>query len=288
MLISFEWLAPIVAIGIFIVMFTLGLRLGAEQIAAALQRRGVLAAALFAVIVPVPALAVLAVKLLGVKGVVAAGIVLMAISPGAPVALRRALDAGGHRDFAPALHLAVVALAVVSVPAFVLVLDWIFDKDFSVTPFQIGRQVFFAQLLPMSLGAALRARRGEFAARIEPGVARISNGLILVISVLVLLDLRDIIGDVGWLPTVAGIVMTVCALAIGAAFAGRDLEVRPAAAVAAAMRNPGLALVIATVNRFPPGVVQAVIGYTLGMGLVILAFMQWRKRRHQEARRLPG
>jgi BASS family bile acid:Na+ symporter len=288
MLISFEWLAPIVAIGIFIVMFTLGLRLGTEQIAAALQRRGVLAAALFAVIVPVPALAVLAVKLLGVKGVVAAGIVLMAISPGAPVALRRALDAGGHRDLAPALHLAVVMLAVVSVPAFVLVLDWIFDKDFSVTPLQIGRQVFFAQLLPMSLGAALRARRPAFAARIEPGVARISNGLILVISVLVLFDLPGIIGDVGWLPTVAGIAMTVCALAIGAAFAGRDLEVRPAAAVAAAMRNPGLALVIATVNRFPPGVVQAVIGYTLGMGLVIFAFLQWRRRRHQESRRLPG
>ena len=112
MLIPFEWLGLAVAVGIFVVMFALGLRLGREQISAAWQRRVVLAAVLFAVVVPVPALAVIAVKLAGLKGAVAAGIVLMAISPGAPVAMRRALDAGGHQEFAPALHLAVVVLAV--------------------------------------------------------------------------------------------------------------------------------------------------------------------------------
>ena len=46
----------------------------------------------FAVVIPVPALAVLFVTLLDLKGPVAAGIVLMSISPGAPVALRRAID----------------------------------------------------------------------------------------------------------------------------------------------------------------------------------------------------
>jgi len=277
-LIPFQWLGPIAAVGVFIVMFALGLLLGREQIAAALQRRGVLAAALFAVLVPVPALAVLAVKLLAIKGAVAAGIVLMAISPGAPVAMRRALDAGGHRQFAPALHLAVVMLAVVSVPVTLAILDWIFAKDFSVTPFHIGRQVFFAQLLPLLLGAMLRARRPEFAARIEPRIARVGNALILAIIVLVLFNLPGIIGQVGWVPTIAGALMTVCALAIGGAFAGRDAEVRPAAALAAAMRNPGLALVIVTVNRVPPEVAAAVLGYTLGMGLVVIAFLQWRKR----------
>ena len=42
------------------------------------------------------------------------GIMLMAISPGAPVALRRSLDAGGHRSFAPALQIAVAILAEVT------------------------------------------------------------------------------------------------------------------------------------------------------------------------------
>ncbi len=47
---------------VFVVMFTLGLMLGREQIAAALARRVVLAAVIFAVVVPIPALAVLIVK----------------------------------------------------------------------------------------------------------------------------------------------------------------------------------------------------------------------------------
>ena len=283
MLIPFEWLGLAVAVGIFVVMFALGLRLGREQVSAALQRWIVLAAVLFAVVLPVPALAVLVVKLAGLKGAVAAGIVLMAISPGAPVAMRRALDAGGNRDFAPALHLAVVALAVVSVPVSLLVLDWIFEKDFSVTPLHIARQVFFAQLLPLALGAALRALRPALAARIEPPVARLSNLLILVITVVVLLNLPGTIADVGYLPTVAGVVFTACALAIGAAFAGRDREVWPAAAVAVGMRNPGLALVIVAVNKIPFAVAEAVLGYTLGMGLTIIAFLRWRNRARPDA-----
>jgi hypothetical protein len=37
--------------------------------------------------------------------------------------------------------------------------------------------------------------------------------------------------------------------------------------------------VIATVNHAPPGVTAAVIGYALGLGVTIVAFVQWSKRR---------
>ncbi len=278
MLIPFQWIGLFATVVVFLVMFTLGLMLGREQIAAALQRRVVLLAIVFAVLVPVPALAVLAVKLFGLTGPVAVGIVLMAISPGAPVALRRALDAGGDRAFAPTLHLSIVILAVVTVPLTVAILDWIFAKDFAVTPLHIGRQVFFAQLLPMALGAALRAARPALAARLETPLARIGNLLLAVMGLAVLVDMPAIVAAAGWAPMVAGVCITLGALAVGAAFAWRDPAVRPAAAIAAAMRNPGLALVIATVNGAPPSVTAAVIGYALGLGLTIVAYLQWRKR----------
>ena len=57
MLIPFQWIGPVAAVAVFTVMFALGLMLGREQIAAALERRVVLAAVVFAVVVPVPALA---------------------------------------------------------------------------------------------------------------------------------------------------------------------------------------------------------------------------------------
>jgi len=277
-LVPFRWVGLLATVTVFVVMLSLGLMIGREQIQAAMQRRNVLAAAVFAVIVPVPAVAVLWVKGFGLVGPVAAGIVLMAISPGAPIALRRALEAGGHRGVAPALHLAIVMLAVVTVPASVAILDWIFAADFAVTPFHIGRQVFFSQLLPLALGAALRAFGPALAARLEPLLARVGSVLLLVLGAFLLADSPAIIADVGWAPTIAGVGMTVCSLAIGWTFAWRDAEVRPAAAVAAAMRNPGLALVIATVNHAPAGVTSAVIGYTLGLAVTIVAFLQWRKR----------
>jgi hypothetical protein len=131
----------------------------------------------------------------------------------------------------------------------------------------------------MALGASLRAMRPVLAAKLEAPLGRIGNGLLLALAILVLADMPAIIGAVGWTPMFAGVGITVCALAVGAAFAWRDPDVRPVGAIAAAMRNPGLALVIATVNQAPPAVTAAVIGYALGLGLTIVGFLQWRKRR---------
>jgi bile acid:Na+ symporter, BASS family len=273
-----QWIGLFAVAVVFVIMFALGLMLGREQIAAALARRVVLAAVIFGVVVPIPALAVLIVKLFHLPPPVAAGIILMSISPGAPVALRRALDAGGDRHFAPALHLAIVLLAVLTVPASVVILDWIFNAQFTVTPLDIGRQVFFAQLLPLALGATLRAWRPALAETLEPRLARLGNLLLLAFGVMVLVDLPTILGQIGWVPSVAGFAMTIIAFAVGAAFAGRDADVWPAAAVASGMRNPGLALMIATLNHAPPTVSAAIICYAMGLALALILFLQWRKR----------
>ena len=73
MLIPFQWIGLFATATVFAVMFSIGLMLGREQIAAAMQRRIVLLAVIFAVVVPVPALAVLSLKLLGLTGPVAVG-----------------------------------------------------------------------------------------------------------------------------------------------------------------------------------------------------------------------
>ena len=276
---SIAWVAPFAGTAIFAVMLSLGLLLGREHLAAATQRRTVLAAILFSVVVPVPALAVLAVKLFGLKGPVAAGIVLMAISPGAPVALRRAIDAGGHPEFAPALHVAIVLAAVVTVPVSVTIMDAIFSVHAVLSPLDVARQVFVAQLLPLGIGAGLRRWRPSAAAWLAPRLARVSNLLLLALGVLCLIVLGPAIMRIGWVPTIVGVSVTVCALLIGAAFGGRDPSVRSSAAIGAAMRNPGLALLIATVNRAQPAVTAAVFGYALGLAAVVIAFVAWRGRR---------
>ena len=57
-----SWLALLIAAAVFLTMLSLGLLLGREQIEAALRRRVLLGALLFGTLIPVPLIAVLAVK----------------------------------------------------------------------------------------------------------------------------------------------------------------------------------------------------------------------------------
>ena len=93
-----------------------------------------------------------------------------------------------------------------------------------------------------------------------------------------LLDLPSILGQIGVTPSIAGFAMTVIALDVGAAFAGGTAAVWPAAAVAAAMRNPGPALLIATLNHAQPAVTATIIGCAIGLATAMIVFLNWRKR----------
>ena len=272
------WIAVVAPLAVFSVMFSLGLILTGPHIVSTLRRPLVLLAVVFAAVVPLPLLAVAGVEWLGLRGPVAVGILLMAIAPGAPVALRRAIEAGSPPQFAPTLHLAIVATAVLSVPTCVWVLDHYYDARFEVTPLAIGRQVLVAQLLPMAIGAGIRAGAPALADRIEPWMARLSNWLLLVLAAVCLLELGPAIAALGWMPGVVGVVLTLLALACGRAFAGWNSPVWPAGAVATAMRNPGLALLVATLNHTPPAVTAAIFGYALGLALVIMVFVARRRR----------
>jgi bile acid:Na+ symporter, BASS family len=137
-----EWLlTACVAITVFTVMLGVGLGSAPGDLPWIWRRPGPMARGLFAVLVAVPALALVITRSLGLPRFAEVGIVLMAISPGAPVALERALAAGAHRAFAPSLQIAVVLLAVVSMPLSIAALDQLYAGDASITPWPVARQV---------------------------------------------------------------------------------------------------------------------------------------------------
>src|SRR5262245_77381 len=213
------WFTGLAATAIFMVMLSLGLILGREQLAAALRRRNALAAIILGVIVPLPILAVMLVNLLDLEGPVTIGIVLMSVSPGAPLALRRAIDAGGHARFAPALHLAIILLAVFTVPASIAILNAVFGVAFTASVFSVARQVFFSQLLPIGIGASILAVRPGLAARIEPPLQKISDLLFITLVLACMYLLGGLLVQIGWMPVIAGMTLTACALVLGAACA---------------------------------------------------------------------
>jgi BASS family bile acid:Na+ symporter len=109
---------------------------------------GLVARGLFAVLIAVPVLAIVVARAFDLPRAADIGIVLMAISPGAPVALRRSSGAGGHRSFAPGLQILVALLAVVSMPLSIVALNEVYAGQASIAPGDLAKQVFIAQLMP--------------------------------------------------------------------------------------------------------------------------------------------
>ena len=264
---------------VFTVMFDLGLGIALREFRWVLQHPGVIAKGLFAVLVVVPTLALAVTRAFDLPRPVEIGIVLMAIAPGAPVALRRSLDAGGHRSFAPALQIAVAVLAVVSMPLTIAVLNELYGGHASIDPRELARQVFTAQLLPLGLGMLIRRAAPAGAAWLEPKLGRLANGLLVVLMVLVLIDIWKVVVDAGPRIAIAIVIVTALALTAGHALGGPEPGTRTAVAICSAARNPGLALLVATLNAAPPEVIATILAYLVVSAFTVVAYVIWQRRR---------
>jgi BASS family bile acid:Na+ symporter len=272
-----ELLTILAGAAVFTVMFTLGLGLAIRELWWVSAHPGLVARGLFSVLIAVPAAAVLVGGALALPRTAQIGLALMAISPGAPVALRRSLDAGGHAAFAPALQMLLAVLAVASMPVSIAILDELYAGHASLPPAEVARQVFLAQLLPLGLGMIVRYVAPGAGARVEPSIRRLSNVLLIALVIGILLLWREVI-DAGPRTMAAIVAVTLAALAIGHALGGPEPGTRTAVAVSSAARNPGLALLVATFNDAPPEVGRLVLAYLVVSAVTVLPYVVWRRR----------
>jgi BASS family bile acid:Na+ symporter len=274
-----QWLlTPVVALTVFCVMFGIGLGLGPGDLRRAWRSPGPVLRGLLAVLVAVPVLAVIIVRALGLPEVAQAGIVLMAMSPGAPVALRRSLEASGSGAFAPGLQICIALLAVLSMPLSIAVLNRLYGAHASVLPAQVMSQVFVAQLLPLGLGIAFRRAFAALATRVEPHVARAGTVLLLATVAVGLVILGEATLRAGLPVLAASALVTAAALGAGHLLGGPAPATRTAVAIISAARNPGLALLVATLNAAPPQVTATILAYLVVSAIVITPYALWRHR----------
>jgi BASS family bile acid:Na+ symporter len=280
-----EWLFTAVAVvTVFTIMFDLGLAIVPSELRWVVAQPGLMLKGLFSVLVAVPALAWLVARALDLPRAAEIGIMLMAISPGAPVALRRSLGAGGHRSFAPALQIVVAALAVISMPLSIAAFDEYYGGTATVDPGHLARQVFTAQLLPLALGMLMRRVLPKQAAWLEPKLGRAGGVLLIVLVVLALIDIWQVVVGAGLRITLGIVLATILALIVGHLLGGPDPATRTATAISSAARNPGLALLVATLNHASPAVNATVLAYLVIAALTLIPYVMWR---HHVAERSP-
>jgi bile acid:Na+ symporter, BASS family len=274
-----EWLLSLVATAtVFTIMFGVGIGVTLTDLRWIWQRPFPMLRALCSVLIVVPLIALAVCRSLGLPRFAEIGVVLMSISPGAPIALRRSLGAGGHRAFAPSLQICVALLAVGSLPLSLWLLDFYYRGNASVSSWHIAKQVFVVQLLPIGLGVALRRFRGELAARLDSHVGRLGTMLLLVLALLALLDVWQLTVDAGPRVATAIVLVTLLALAAGHALGGPEPAQRTAVAISSAARNAGLALLVATVNKAPPQIEATVLAYLAISVFALVPYVVWRRR----------
>lgn len=279
-----EWLLSLLAVTtLFAVMSSVGLGVRVGEFRIVGQRPALLVRGLVATLVGVPILAMGIARALALPRLEEIGLLLMAISPGAPLALRNALGAGGHRGFAPSLQIAVAVLAVVSVPLSIGVLDRVYAGSASITPWAVAKQVLVAQLLPLGLGIAVRRGRPLLATSLEQPVARAGNALLALLVVVAGVEIWGGVLGSGRRFATAVAATTLGALALGHAFGGPDAATRTAVAITAATRNAGLALLIATLNAAQPAIRAAVLAYVAFSLPIVLSYLAWRRVRLRQA-----
>jgi predicted Na+-dependent transporter len=263
---------------VFLVMFSLGLASQVGELRWALGRPGLVARALVTVLVIVPAVAVVITRALGLPRAVQVGLVLMAVCPGAPVALRRSLGAGGHQSFATALQLLMATLAIVTMPLSIALLNPIYGGRATISPGEVARQVFIVQLLPLGLGLLARRAAPVMAMRAAPVVTKAAALMLAAFAVLLALVIWKAVLGASPTTVLAIVILTVVALAVGHAMGAPAADTRTAVAMASAIRNPGLALLVAAANNAAPEIIGTVMACALWSALTVTPYAVWRAK----------
>ncbi|MEY2669182.1 MAG: hypothetical protein RJA59_1820 [Pseudomonadota bacterium] len=265
-----------------VIMFVFSLALGVtvRQATWLLRRPGLLLRSVLAALLLVPVVSILLVFALDASPPVAIAVILLSVSPAAPLMLRKAAEVSGDADYAPGLQLALAFLSIATVPLSLQALSVLFPTvHVSVSAADVAGQVGRAQLVPLLVGIAFRAAFPRAAARMARPLGRIAGVLLAVVAVLVLLLQGKVLLLVGVEGYVTVAAAAAASLLLGRLLGGPDPVTRDALAVACALRNPGLALLVIQLNFPARGAGAVVLTYILVSGVLIAAYGTWRKNR---------
>ncbi|KAB7745701.1 bile acid:sodium symporter family protein [Nostocoides sp. F2B08] len=207
-------------------------------------RNGVLVIGLLVVnFVVVPALTVLATRVLPMEEAAATAVILLGCCAGAPFLPALAKLANGDPNLAVGSMVLLMVVTVIYAP---LVVPLVVPGA-EVSAWDIASSLVVLMLIPLLLGLLARARHPAVAAAWAGTVGQVSTGaLFLALGAGILVSWRDVLGSVGTWIFVGALIVLVVGLAAGyLAAVGRSRADRWLVGLASAQRNISAALVIA-------------------------------------------
>jgi predicted Na+-dependent transporter len=273
-----ELLPVVLKTCVSVLIFAIGLGSTLGDLTYLWRRPGLLLRSLLAMYVLVPCAAFAVASLLPLSPGVKAGLLVLAVSAGAPL-LPRKLSKFGGGSYTFSLVVISSALAIFLVPAWVALLARHFAVDTDVPPSAVAAVIGKAFLLPLLAGMALRLVVGEAGERLSDRLMVLAGGVLTLLAIALLVTQWELLLRVARLPgMVALLALMAAALAIGHWLGGPTEDDRTTLAVACATRHIGVAVLVA--SAFPgTRTVAMIAAYSLASALASIPYLRWRRRR---------
>jgi bile acid:Na+ symporter, BASS family len=210
---------------------------------------------------------------------------VVAAAPAAPLALSGAVGVGGRMGYVASLQLGVALLAAITTPITLDLLAHALKFEATMSPLVVAKQVAGAMLLPTALGVLLRVGAPDLAKRLHAPLRNLAGVLFLAVILLVISQTYRLLVELDPRSYLAIFLAIAAALATGHLL-GRLLGLsgtgdRAALALECAIRNPGLAMLIASVNFPGAQSLHIVVPYLLVSSLTTTLYSRWQTPRKE-------
>ena len=265
---------------LLMIVAAVGMRAHWSDVTAAIRHSGWLGRGVGAVNLGVPAVAVGLCTLLPMEEPIKIGIVIMAVSPLAPLLTGKMAKAGVDMSVAVGLYVALILLAVFIVPATIALLSASFPPDASISVAAVAQTMLKSVLAPLAAGLMIGTAAPKLAQPLADILTKVGYiGLAILAIPIIYAQGGDIIALVGD-GAVLTIAITVFAgIAAGHYLGGPDPHNRCALALAAATRHPGIAALIAQQNFTDRRVMLAIMLFLATSVVVSTIYQGWLKKR---------
>ena len=206
------------------------------------------------------------------------GLAVVAAAPAAPLFIMSALNAGGRIAYVASFQFTLALLAMFTTPFILEVMARILGFEAAVSSLAVAQQVAVALFLPTCLGMFIRARIPAFADRLAPILQKVGSVIFLLVVLLIMTKAYPLLLAFDFRSYLSVILVAAAALAAGHLMGPRLPEDRITFALACASRNPGLAMMIASLNFASADAVHVQIPYLFAVSIPSLIYVQWRKK----------
>ena len=272
----------VVTIAVFEMMVTVGLGVAVADVIAVARDGRLLARAILANYVCVPAATVVLLMMFDAQPMVAAGFLVLALCPGAPFGPPLAVLARVNMALSVGwMTILAVTSAIIAPASLYLLLPWITGTQ-AMTIDAVNRvmiTLILVQLLPLGAGLGVRHLRPGMADRMLGPALRLGKVLNAAAIVLVLAAYYQLLMEVRLKGLVGMLLLFMVSLAAGWLLGGRGVESQKTLALTTSLRNVGVGLVIATDAFGGTPAVTAVLAYGL-VGVIgsLLIAWSWGRR----------